>query len=111
MTVSADRIASTILALLNARATGATICPSEVARALHPVRWRPLMPAVREAASLLALAGEVELRQRGQVIAPLAEVRGPLRIGRVRGDGEPAAHSSSSPSGSSSSNDGSPTSA
>lgn len=75
-----DRIADTMLALLRARAVHATICPSEVARALEPARWRPLMPRVRDVAAALAAAGEVELRQRGQVVAPFGEIRGPLRI-------------------------------
>lgn len=84
MTLPPDqRIAEVVLALLQARAPDATICPSEVARALAPDAWRPLMPQVREVARALAAAGEVELRQRGQMIAPFAEIRGPMRIGRA----------------------------
>lgn len=75
-----DRIATTILDLLAARAAGATICPSEVARVLAPSRWRPLMPRVRDVAATMAAAGEVELRQRGEVVSPFERVRGPLRI-------------------------------
>ena len=75
-----DRIAASILGLLDARAEDATICPSEVARALAPSRWRPLMPRVREVAATMAAAGEVELRQRGRVVSPFAEIRGPLRV-------------------------------
>lgn len=77
---TADAIARTMLALLQSRADGATICPSEVARALEPVHWRPLMPRVRDVAMTLAAAGEVELRQRGVVVAPFSEIRGALRI-------------------------------
>lgn len=76
----ADRIASTMLTLLRTRAEDATICPSEVARAIEPANWRPLMPQVRDVAMTLAAAGEVELRQRGRRIAPFSEIRGPLRI-------------------------------
>jgi hypothetical protein len=79
---AAERVADVILALLRARAEGATICPSEVARALEPARWRPLMSRVREVAATMAAAGEVELRQRGQVVSPFGEIRGPLRIAR-----------------------------
>ena len=38
------------------------------------------MAQVRDVAMTLAAAGEVELRQRGSVIAPFSEIRGPLRI-------------------------------
>lgn len=79
-----DKIAEVIFTLLQARAEHATICPSEVARALEPVHWRPLMPRIRAVANTLAGAGRVELRQRGRVIAPSGEIRGPLRIARGR---------------------------
>jgi Protein of unknown function (DUF3253) len=81
-----ERIAHLMLTRLGARAAGATICPSEVARALEPVHWRPLMPRIRDVAAILAAAGEVELRQRGEVIAPFSEIRGPLRIGLARSE-------------------------
>ena len=81
---SAERVAESILALLRARREGATICPSEVARALEPSRWRALMPRVREVAATMAAAGEVELRQRGRALSPFDEVRGPLRIALTR---------------------------
>jgi hypothetical protein len=76
-------IAHTIHALLAARAPGRTICPSEVARAVAPTGWRPLMPAVRRVARELAGRGEVELRQRGSVIPPNEEPRGPIRLAAV----------------------------
>lgn len=79
-----ERIAEIMLGLLHARALRATICPSEVARALEPARWRPLMTQVRDVAATLAAAGEVQLRQRGQIVAPFSEIRGPLRISLVR---------------------------
>lgn len=75
-----ERIAATILALLAQRAEGATICPSEAARAIAPSGWRPLMPRVRDVAATMAAAGEVELRQRGAAVSPFEPVRGPLRI-------------------------------
>lgn len=73
-------IAETIFKLLQSRAEHATICPSEVARALEPVDWRPLMPQIRAVAETLAGARRVELRQGGAVIAPFSRIRGPLRI-------------------------------
>ena len=79
-----DRIADTMLALLQSRAEHATLCPSEVARALEPVNWRPLMPRVRTVAATLAAAGMVELRQKGLAIVPFSEIRGPLRIALAR---------------------------
>ena len=79
-----ERIAGIILALLRTRANTATICPSEVARRLEPVSWRPLMPEVRRVATIMAAAGEVELRQRGVVVSPFTEIRGPLRIALAR---------------------------
>lgn len=75
-----DLIAETMLALLGERAAGATICPSEVARALEPAGWRALMPRVREVAARLTEAGRVELRQRGKPVESLREIRGPMRI-------------------------------
>ena len=75
-----DEIAEVIITLLQSRAEHATICPSEVARALQPVHWRPLMPQIRAVAATLAGAGQVELRQRGKVIPPFSRIRGALRI-------------------------------
>ena len=75
-------IETTTLALLAARRPGATICPSEVARALAPDDWRPLMPRVREVAGVLARAGRVAITQRGVALDPDAEPRGAIRIAR-----------------------------
>lgn len=70
-----------ILTLLDERAT--SICPSEVARAVRPRgNWRALMPAVREAAAVLAGRGLVEIRQRGKRVSPRSYT-GPIRIVRV----------------------------
>lgn len=86
-----DHIAQTILALLEQRVEGASICPSEVARALEPSSWRPLMPRVRAAAAELAASGKVELRQRGIVVEPFSEFRGPIRIALAAHAGRDAA--------------------
>ena len=71
-----------ILALLAERAEGATICPSEVARALDPGDWRPLMPVVRDAAASLVASGDVEVTQGGEVV-DLESARGPIRLRRA----------------------------
>jgi hypothetical protein len=69
-----------ILSLLARRAPGATICPSEAARALAgDGDWRPLMPVVREAAWGLAGEGLVEVTQGG-VVVDGRSARGPVRL-------------------------------
>lgn len=80
MTGAEQRTTMMIFSLLQARAPGATICPSEVARALEPAQWRPLMPLVRAVARALAQEGRLELRQGGRQIAAGEDVRGPIRL-------------------------------
>lgn len=70
-----------VLDLLAARAEGATICPSEVARAVGGADWRALMEPTRAAARRLVASGEVEITQGGTVVDP-ATARGPIRIRR-----------------------------
>jgi hypothetical protein len=72
-----------ILTLLDARARGATICPSEAARLVAPDDWRPLMERAREAARRLVSRGEVEITQGGRVVEP-SSARGPIRVRRSR---------------------------
>lgn len=78
-----DRIADTLLALLESRAADRTLCPSEVARALEddPTRWRALMPEVRRVAAALAAAGRVRVTARGEDVDAL-DAKGPIRLGR-----------------------------
>lgn len=78
VTTDADLEAS-ILRLLAARAGGATICPSEAARAVGGEEWRDLMDDARAAAGRLRAAGRVEVTQRGEAVDP-ASARGPIRI-------------------------------
>ena len=68
-----------ILDLLAQRDAGKTICPSDVARAVAPDDWRPLMQPVRDAAARLVAAGRVEVTQAGEVV-DVATTRGPVRI-------------------------------
>lgn len=74
------------LALLAHRAAGATICPSEVARALAAdaggeppaIGWRDAMPVVHAAVDRLVTEGAVQLSWKGEA---LKERSGPYRIG------------------------------
>jgi len=84
LTTGDARIADTILALLAARADGATICPSDAARALasDEAAWRALMPEVRRVAARLAAVGALRVMQHGEDVDALA-ARGPIRLGRL----------------------------
>ena len=70
------------LALLAARADDATVCPSEVARALTVAtgEWRDAMPEVHAAVDALVAEGAVQLSWKGR---PLALRAGPYRIARA----------------------------
>jgi len=69
--------------LLNARAPGATVCPSEVARALASSDdWRAAMPTVHAAVDRLLAADLVAISWKGR---PLENRTGPYRIGRPEG--------------------------
>ena len=72
-----------ILSLLDARAGGATICPSEAARLVGEGDWRDLMEPARAAARRLVAAGDVVITQGGAVVDP-STARGPIRIRRVQ---------------------------
>ncbi|QCW51765.1 DUF3253 domain-containing protein [Nocardioides dongxiaopingii] len=78
---------ASILALLDARDHGRTICPSEAARAvaadLGRDDWRALMDAARRAAGRLVTAGRVVVTQRGEPVDPLT-ASGPIRVGHAR---------------------------
>jgi len=83
MTTTDYAVQQEIGRLLSQRAPEATICPSEVARALAPEGWRPLMAQVRAVALDMARRGELEIRQRSETIDPDAPLRGPIRLGRA----------------------------
>ena len=70
-----------IAGLLDARARGATICPSEAARVVAPDGWRELMEPARRAARRLVAAGELEIVQGGRVVDP-STAKGPIRLRR-----------------------------
>ena len=71
-----------IVGLLDQRASGATICPSEAARRVDPDGWRDLMPDARRVAGRLVDDGAIEMTQRGEVVDP-ATARGPVRLRRT----------------------------
>lgn len=71
--------AQAILALLKTRRQGATICPSDAARACGGIDWRDAMPRVHRAARRLVETGAIVLTQGGVVTAPEGIV-GPYRI-------------------------------
>jgi hypothetical protein len=79
------RLAAAIRALAMHRAPDRTICPSDAARAVGGEQWRRLSPTARDIARDLARAGEVEVLQKGEVLDPDAEWRGPIRIRTPRG--------------------------
>jgi len=72
------------LALLAARAEDATVCPSEVARAVagEGGAWREAMPQVHAAVDALLNEGAVHLSWKGR---PLTMRAGPYRIARAQG--------------------------
>jgi hypothetical protein len=84
-----DRLEAALLELLDRRALGATVCPSEAARQVSgtpddPDTWRPLMEPARDAVRRLVADGTVEVTQRGEVV-DLDAARGPVRVRRRRG--------------------------
>jgi len=74
-----------LLSVLALRREDATICPSDVARAIDPAGWRALMAPIRTVARRLASAGIVAITQHGEALAPDAEWRGPIRLRRGTG--------------------------
>src|SRR5947209_14937781 len=79
--------------LLDSRQFPKTICPSEAARALSAAElqktgadsWRELMPFIRALAFELRDEGELDILQKGQVLAAsqtLEQTLGPIRLRR-----------------------------
>ena len=79
LTEQDEALERTILDLLERRRAGATICPSEAARAVAPDDWRPLMEPARQAARRLVARGALDITQRGQVVDP-STAKGPIRL-------------------------------
>ncbi|WP_184504606.1 DUF3253 domain-containing protein [Rhodanobacter sp. ANJX3] len=77
-------IASQIIDLLSKRATSASICPSDVARALasDEEAWRALMPKVRLAAAELARERRIIITQGNLQVDPVDVNHGAIRLRR-----------------------------
>jgi hypothetical protein len=78
MAVTDAEIERTIVALLEARAPGKTICPSDAARALAD-DFRPLMQPVRDVAREMVARGALEVTQSGRVV-DVDTARGAIRL-------------------------------
>jgi hypothetical protein len=79
------RLEVAILDLLNNRAHGATICPSEAAKAVSgsddESAWRDLMEPARRAARRLVIDGQIDVTQAGHVV-DASTASGPIRLRR-----------------------------
>jgi hypothetical protein len=84
MTVSNTRIEQSIIELLGRRAAAASICPSDVARALDRDEdgWRALMPRVRRVAARLARDQVVVITQGARTLAADQVDQGAIRLRR-----------------------------
>jgi hypothetical protein len=76
----AQRLESAMRAFAEHRGPQSSTCPSDAARAAGGKDWRDLMPDAVAIARELAKAGEVEITQRGSVIDPDGDWRGPIRV-------------------------------
>lgn len=77
--VDPREIERVILTILAERESGATACPSEVARRMSPHSWRDLMEPVRAIAGHLAERGMVQVVQRGEPV-DVRTAHGPVRL-------------------------------
>ena len=70
-----------IFTLLAQRQPGASICPSDAARAVYPAahQWRDAMPVVRALAAQLAAQGQLVVTQGGKVV-DIDTAKGPIRL-------------------------------
>lgn len=75
------RLEEALTDLLDRRAASATVCPSEVARAVGGEDWRELMEPARAAARRMVAAGTAEITQGGHVVDP-STAKGPIRVRR-----------------------------
>ncbi|HYJ55748.1 MAG TPA: DUF3253 domain-containing protein [Mycobacterium sp.] len=73
-------LTAAIRALAEHRGPDGSTCPSDAARAVGGADWRTLMADARDLARALAKSGDVEITQRGIVLDPDGEWRGPIRI-------------------------------
>ncbi|MDJ0830992.1 MAG: DUF2256 and DUF3253 domain-containing protein [Desulfobacterales bacterium] len=83
ITDSDVKLEEIIINLLDSRKTGATICPSEAARALigsdDELQWRLMMEPARRAARRLVHEGKIVIMQSGKMVDP-SKFKGPIRL-------------------------------
>ncbi|WP_104099293.1 DUF2256 and DUF3253 domain-containing protein [Cryobacterium sp. M96] len=77
------KLEEAIATLLSARATNATICPSEAAKVVGGDGWNDLMEPARRAARRMVARGDLQIMQGGAVVDP-STAKGPIRLRRVR---------------------------
>lgn len=70
-----------VLRRVHALRSGATVCPSEIARHLSPDDWPSLMPELKCAVRRLAAAGRLRVLQSGRKV-DAAAARGPIRLAK-----------------------------
>ncbi len=75
-----QRLKSSLRALAQHRGPDSSTCPSDAARAVGGEKWCELMADTREVARELAKSGHVQITQRGKVLDPEGDWRGPVRI-------------------------------
>ncbi|XDZ32281.1 DUF3253 domain-containing protein [Xanthomonas sp. NCPPB 2632] len=77
-------LAASIVDLLSQRSPEASICPSDVARAMadEESTWRALMPSVRDVAAELARHGVIIVTQGKSTLDPADIGHGPIRLRR-----------------------------
>jgi hypothetical protein len=86
LAVDIASIEATIRRLLAGRETFGTLAPTELAQALtSEADWQRLLPAVRQAAVDLALAGRLVIYRKGKPVDP-TDFKGVWRIGLPRHD-------------------------
>jgi hypothetical protein len=78
-TIDSDAIRQCILTLLDARRAEASICPSEVARALWPGNWRDHMREVRDIAAKMQDEHQLIVTQKGHCV-DIRNAHGPVRL-------------------------------
>ena len=81
---SAPSIEQLIVQMLAARDAGASICPSEVARALFvdDQAWRAAMPEIRRVAADMQAAGKLRITRGDREVTREALDHGPIRLRR-----------------------------
>ncbi len=78
MTIPDSEIREELLRQVEARGTGKSICPSDVARALAP-EWQSLMGRVRVVAIALSVERRIDILRKGRPVTPEV-VRGVIRL-------------------------------